>query len=455
MSIQTFDRTLVDLGRRNLNLRQYETEAVLSGWIVEQYPKLVALLSEYYHFEEEDISPSRLIDELFVTRDISQTDIQLLSYIEDELLLGESYFEGFLDKRAAAKYSSSLYRSKGTKYSIQQFFRTFFGIDPDILYTKDDRFVLNAPQEEVTTVNFLTDPFATTSGGQYTTPIVAADGTLYLDITDYDSSLSFIINGYINNWKATYSNGTVQNDLDVTLYQNNRVAIISGLTPNIKIDIITAMKKQLIDVPCSIGAESQKFITDDKLYQTFAILIKSELPISTWRSVYKLFAHPAGMYLGAEIQIVGFVDMDIETQPDPGLLDLPPRELEGIAYFDPDAFEQNTALFDVSLDEEPEMIFRTNLGSTVTYPNPGGNDLDDVADLTIEELDLNYSSVGEYLTPDSPTLDDDDGTYAGDTINGMKINSEETIDQDRFTWVEGYEDNQNDSDGEYTLRELL
>ena len=227
MSIQTFDRTLVDLGRRNLNLRQYETEAVLSGWIVEQYPKLVALLSEYYHFEEEEISPSRLIDELFVTRDITQTDIHLLSYIEDELLLGESYFEGFIDKREAAKYSSTLYRSKGTKYSIQQFFRTFFGIDPDIIYTKNDRFMLNAPQEEVTTVNFLTDPFATTSGGEYTTPIVAADGTLYLDITDYDSSLTFIINGYINNWKATYSNGTVQNDLEVTLYQNNRVAIIS------------------------------------------------------------------------------------------------------------------------------------------------------------------------------------------------------------------------------------
>ena len=38
------------------------------------------------------------------------------------------------------KYSNTLYRSKGTKYSIQQFFRTFFGIDPEIIYTKKNVF---------------------------------------------------------------------------------------------------------------------------------------------------------------------------------------------------------------------------------------------------------------------------------------------------------------------------
>jgi len=342
MSIETFDRTLFDIGRRNLNLRQYKVEEVLPGYIIETYPKLVKLLSEYYHIENEEFSPSRLIDELFTTRDISQTDLDLLAYIEDELLLGQSYFGGFSNKRDAAKYSNLLYRSKGTKYSIQQFFRMFFSIDPDIIYTK--KYIFNVGE-------------------------------------------SFI------------------------------------------------------------GAESQKYITDDKLYQTFALQIKSELPSENWRSIYKTFVHPAGMYLGAEVQIVGFVDLAIEDQPNPGVLDLPPYEVSGQAALDMTAHSQHTAMFNIAGISEPITLFRTNMGSEITYPAFGGNDLIDLQNRTLKELDDNYSSIGEYLTPDSPTLDDDDDVG---NINGMKISSTEPINQERFTWIEP-----NDSDSEKSLIELL
>ena len=136
MSSQTVDRTLIDIGRREPNIREYVIEDALSQHIVESYPKFVSFLRAYFDFEETKESPSHLIQELFYTRDVTQTDLELLSYIEDELLLGQAYFEGFTDKRAAAKYSSTLYKSKGTKYSIQQFFRTFFNVDPDVVYTK-------------------------------------------------------------------------------------------------------------------------------------------------------------------------------------------------------------------------------------------------------------------------------------------------------------------------------
>mgnify|MGYP000126389977 CR=1 FL=1 len=130
------DKTLHDLGRRELNLRHYKVEEVLPDHIVDNYPKLVKLLEKYFHFEDQSSSPTDLLNELFTLRDITQTDIDLLSFLEDELLLGQSYFGGFSNKRDAAKYSNLLYRSKGTKYSIQQFFRMFFSIDPDIIYTK-------------------------------------------------------------------------------------------------------------------------------------------------------------------------------------------------------------------------------------------------------------------------------------------------------------------------------
>ena len=43
-----------------------------------------------------------------------------------------------------------------------------------------------------------------------------------------------------------------------------------------------------------------------------------------------------------------------------------------------------------------------------------------------------YSSLGEYLTPDSPTLDDDSD---GSTLySGFDLSSSELIDQETFTW---------------------
>ena len=74
-----------------------EKDKVVPEHFKTDYPKLVSFLEQYYHFEDSD-SPSRLVNDLFYTRDINQVDESLLTYIEDELLLGQSYFEGFADK---------------------------------------------------------------------------------------------------------------------------------------------------------------------------------------------------------------------------------------------------------------------------------------------------------------------------------------------------------------------
>ena len=109
------------------------------------------------------------------------------------------------------------------------------------------------------------------------------------------------------------------------------------------------------------------------------------------------------------------------------------------------------------------------MGNASDAIDKGGNDLNDVQDLQIQNLDNLYSSLGEYLTPDSPTLDDDsDGST---TYAGFDISSTETIDQERFTWnpiidrVDG-DNNQlldsdgnarqvGDSDSEISLREAI
>ena len=88
-----------------------------------------------------------------------------------------------------------------------------------------------------------------------------------------------------------------------------------------------------------------------------------------------------------------------------------------------------------------------------------GNDINDLDDITIGEVNRLYSSIGEYLEPNSPTLDEDD---SGASF-GFDISSTETIDQEEFTWIEtpiSFTDSDatvytNDSDSEVTLRELL
>jgi hypothetical protein len=177
------------------------------------------------------------------------------------------------------------------------------------------------------------------------------------------------------------------------------------------------------------------------------------------------------MYLGGLTQIVGEAGFE-DLQFDPGEAILAPVVLEGEALFVGTGFAQHTALFDINntTDTGDAIKYRTNLGTSSDYPNPGGNDLSDVGDLTLENLDNLYSSVAEYLTPDSPTLDDDsDGTS---TYAGFDISSTESIDQEIFTWNPQVSrvDSDNlqlldsdgisqlpvgDSDDEITLREVL
>lgn len=210
----------LDKGRRHLRLQPDQVELILPEHFAASYPKFLAILEHYYEFQEEE-KATELLHHIFATRDITETDITLLSYIEDELLLGDAYFESFAtgdaQKRAAANFSSTLFKSKGTKFAIQWFFRSFFGLDAEIVETQNQIFKLNEPE--------------------------------------------------------------------------------SG-----------------------IGVNSLKFLTDDKLYQTFAYLVRCSIPISQWRDLFKLFVHPAGMYLGGELLVTDQVFSELLTLDSDGIV---------------------------------------------------------------------------------------------------------------------------------------
>jgi hypothetical protein len=105
----------VNKRRRSLNLREPAIGNILPEHFADLYPKFITMLKKYYEFQDQNDS-TELLNHLFATRDINETDITLLTYIEDELLLGESYFQKFgsneTELRAAANFSNTLFISK-------------------------------------------------------------------------------------------------------------------------------------------------------------------------------------------------------------------------------------------------------------------------------------------------------------------------------------------------------
>lgn len=302
------DKTLRDNNRRLLNLRQADVETVLPEYFREQYPNLIELFHAYYEDLDTNGNFGALISDLNKSRDITQVAEELLQFIEDELLLGQSYFEGFINKREASKFSNLLYRSKGSLYSIQQFFRAFYGTDPEIVYPKDNVFIVGQSE---------------------------------------------------------------------------------------------------------IGAQSQKFITDNTIYQTLAILIKIDLPLSVWEEVYKLFVHPAGMYLGAQVQLVG-VNANTLNNTMPEIVAAPETAavIEGIARFEAVQPVASVTL----LSDSDGTIIRTDTQSIFSSP---------YSSFTLEHLNKTYSSLQELASVSFPSFDEDSDA----TGSSMRFdNTTETFD---------------------------
>ena len=315
------DYTLKDNLRRDYRFTDHHVvEQVLPDYFKADYPKLIKLLEAYNQFEDSDQSPARLVHDVITARDITANDLSLLSFIEDELLLGQSYFEGFTNKRAAAKFSNNLYRSKGTLYSIQQFFRTFFGVTPDVRYTKEDRFIVGEDDSR-------------------------------------------------------------------------------------------------------IGFDSQKFLTDDKLYQVFAILIKADIPVDRWREAYKLFVHPAGMYFGGQVLLEATGSFNFGIMPDFEVVNVDPV-VQGEASL-------GAGLMVTDLTGEVDSDGRGTYGK-LRIDLPGS--VEEIQNISIDELNQNYRSISELVGTSSPSMDGDSSTNVADFSQDRAIF--DTMDEVKYTYYD-------------------
>lgn len=144
----SLDKTLTDQYRLPLKLDKYPVASNLPENFATMYPKFIEFIASYYKEYDSIESPAKFLNELQHNRDMVDVTPKLLQLIGQELFLGKDYTDSILDKESAIQISNLLYRSKGTSFSIEQFFRIFFGFDINIQYGRDEIFTVGDPAQE-------------------------------------------------------------------------------------------------------------------------------------------------------------------------------------------------------------------------------------------------------------------------------------------------------------------
>jgi len=306
----SLDKTLTDTYRRDLNFDKYSVYEALPGYFDDRYQNLITFLLEYYKSLEEDDNPVEKINDLLVSRDVTETKTELLSFIAKELLLGKSYFESFQDKRSALQFSNLLYRSKGTAFSIQQFFRTFYGLDIDVDYGKDRVFYIgDNPIDELVYLSS-----GQSSGKIF--PYTYNDGTINVyvqnDAGEY-IALRQDLEYTINFTQRSIELKPLEDINDALNSSDNSLSYLAEtgyVLAGRSLKIITTRQGNT-----TIGSDlTDKRLTDDKFFQLYSILISTPVSVNVWKDAYKTFVHPAGIYLQGQVAITSVVSLKFGPQ---------------------------------------------------------------------------------------------------------------------------------------------
>ena len=145
-----------DFNRRDISLYGDKVVEVLPEYFGEDYPKLIELLEAYYEFMEDNGNPGNTIHNMYDLKDIESVSISLLDLLLKETG-GGARSESFPEPREAAKNIPKLFRVKGTLYSAEWFFRTFYGEDAEIVYPKDNIFIVGESNIGAESIKFIQD----------------------------------------------------------------------------------------------------------------------------------------------------------------------------------------------------------------------------------------------------------------------------------------------------------
>ena len=135
------DRTLKDYKRQADIFHRPQVKEVLPEYFQKDYPDLLQFIEYYYEesLEDEDLT---VFDDLFVIREIEATELRYLDNLFKEVGAGVSR-DLFSNPREMLRSFAEFFRKKGTLWSSEQFFRSFFNEEVEVIYPKRDLFIVS------------------------------------------------------------------------------------------------------------------------------------------------------------------------------------------------------------------------------------------------------------------------------------------------------------------------
>lgn len=129
--------------RRPRNFLLRKVSEALPEFFTQDYPNLVTFLEKYYDYLDSDGASSfdYKLRKIYQTRDTQETSSDLLKLIIEEIAAGNTG-GNFVDPNFYAQRIHELHRTKGSRFSIEEFFRAFFQQNVEVEYPKKDIFTL-------------------------------------------------------------------------------------------------------------------------------------------------------------------------------------------------------------------------------------------------------------------------------------------------------------------------
>lgn len=149
---------LEDLGRRNIDFRRRSIKEALPEYFTSEYPDLIDLLDNYYAFLDSDGKDAfdAEIHQLNIVRDVGQTPSTYLDNLINETT-GLQTGGLFKEPRFTLRRFADFYRTKGSRFSAEEFFQAFYQQDAVVEYPKKDIFTIGQDKIGYEAGKYITD----------------------------------------------------------------------------------------------------------------------------------------------------------------------------------------------------------------------------------------------------------------------------------------------------------
>lgn len=151
-------RTTTDFNRLNANMYESQINTVVPEHFKEQYPKLIDFLEAYYDYLDSDGQPTHNLKNLFTIKDPGSTPDEFLEKMFEERVPGISG-DTFPSARYAFLQIPGFLNGKGSKVSVEGFFRFFFGTDVDQVLPRNSMFIVGQSEVGAESLRFIQDSY--------------------------------------------------------------------------------------------------------------------------------------------------------------------------------------------------------------------------------------------------------------------------------------------------------